>query len=70
MCKFLSTDGGAQQNKSLKVLDVSHNGFTPSVVSEQFQHVFETNRTLEYVGLAKCNLTSADVTPLLKCFGR
>lgn len=34
------------------------------------KHVFETNRVLEYVGLAKNNLVAADVLPLLKAFGR
>ena len=34
------------------------------------KQVFDTNRTLEYVGLAKNGLQSGDVQPLLKCFGR
>lgn len=34
------------------------------------KHVLETNRVIEYIGLAKNNLASADVCPLLKTFGR
>lgn len=30
----------------------------------------ETNRTLEYLGMAKCNLTSVDVLPLFDSIGR
>ena len=32
--------------------------------------MFETNRTLEYVGLAKNNLETADIVPIIKSFGR
>ena len=67
---MLSTDGGALQNKSLKVIDLSHNEFTGAVVSSAMKHVFETNRVLEYVGLAKNDLVADDVIPLLKAFGR
>lgn len=52
------------------MLDVSHNDFSGKAVSHGFKQVFETNRTLEYVGLAKNNLVTADVQPLLGCFGR
>ncbi len=61
ICRALSNEAGAMQNKTLKVLDVSHNEFTGKVVSQGFKQVFETNRTLEYVGLAKNNLVTADV---------
>jgi hypothetical protein len=57
-------------NKSLKVLDLSYNSFSGKVVGQEFAAVFETNRTLEYVGLAKNNLETANVTPILKSFGR
>jgi Ran GTPase-activating protein (RanGAP) involved in mRNA processing and transport len=70
ICKLLSTDGGALQNKCLKVIDLSHNDFTGAVVSSAMKHVFETNRALEYVGLAKNDLVAADVIPILKAFGR
>lgn len=52
------------------MIDLSHNNFTGSVVTSCLKQVFEQNRNLEYVGLAKNNLTSSDVQPLLKCFGR
>ena len=70
MTRYLTTEAGAQQNKTLKVLDVSHNDFSPAAVTECFKQIFETNRSLEYVGLAKLNLTTSAVQPLLKCFGR
>lgn len=56
-------------NRNLKVLDISYNKFSGEAVRE-FASVFEINRSLEFVGLAKNNLTSEDVMPLLKCFGR
>ena len=56
-------------NRNLKVLDISYNKFSGESVRE-FASVFEINRSLEFVGLAKNNLTSEDVMPLLKCFGR
>lgn len=68
--KMLSSEAGAQQNKTLKVIDLSHNNFTGKCVNSCLKNVFETNRTLEYVGLAKNNLQSGDVQPLLKAFGR
>lgn len=68
--KVLSSEAGPQQNKTLKVIDLSHNDFTGEHVSNCIKQVFESNRALEYVGLAKNNLTAADVQPLLKCFGR
>ncbi len=67
---MLSSEAGAQQNKALKVIDLSHNEFSGQLVSQCFKHVLETNRSLEYVGLAKNNLTSSDILPLLKTFGR
>jgi Ran GTPase-activating protein (RanGAP) involved in mRNA processing and transport len=70
IAKYLGSESGPQQNKALKVIDLSHNDFTGANVSACFKQVFEQNRNLEYVGLAKNNLTSADVQPLLKCFGR
>jgi Ran GTPase-activating protein (RanGAP) involved in mRNA processing and transport len=56
-------------NRNLKVLDLSSNQFSGEVVRE-LASVFDINRNLEFVGLAKNNLTTEDVLPLLKCFGR
>lgn len=67
---MLSNEAGPQQNKTLKVIDLSHNDFSGKAVSQGFKAVFESNRSLEYVGLAKNNLVSQDVLPLIKMFGR
>ena len=56
-------------NRNLKVLDLSYNQFSGQAVRD-FQSVFEQNRSLEFLGLAKNRLTSEDVLPLLDCFGR
>ena len=56
-------------NSNLKVLDLSYNKFSGKCV-EQFVSVFEQNRNLEFLGLAKNNLTSDDVLPILGCFGK
>ena len=56
-------------NRKLKVIDLSYNRFTGEAIQE-FASVFEINRSLEFVGLAKNNLTNEDVVPLLKCFGK
>ena len=36
----------------------------------EFVQVLETNRTLEYLGLAKNNLTTDAVKPILSCMGK
>lgn len=42
-------------NKTLKVLDLSYNPITEKAV-KYLSEMMETNRTLEYLGLAKCHL--------------
>lgn len=69
ICHVLKPEAGAAMNRNLKVLDLSYNKFTGEAVRE-FASVFEINRSLEFVGLAKNNLTTEDVLPLLRCFGR
>lgn len=69
ICHILKPDAGALMNKTLKVLDVSYNDFSCEAVRE-FSSVFETNRTLEYLGMAKNNIQSDDVCHLLKSFGK
>ena len=59
----LKPDTGLPMNRNLKVLDLSYNKFSGKAV-EQFVQVFEQNRTLEFLGLAKNNLTTEDVLPL------
>lgn len=66
---MLKPDYGAESNKTLKVLDVSYNNFSGQAVQE-FIPVFENNRTIEYLGLAKNNLTTSDVRPMLKVMGK
>jgi hypothetical protein len=66
----LKAEAGPQMNKTLKVLDLSYNSFSGKAVGQEFTSVLETNRTLEYLGLAKNNLESADITSLMKSFGR
>ena len=65
----LKPDTSLAMNRNLKVLDLSYNEFSGQTVRE-FQSVFEQNRSLEFLGLAKNRLTSEDVMPLLDCFGR
>jgi len=65
----LKPESGAAMNRNLKVLDLSYNKFSGEAVRE-FAQVFEINRSLEFVGLAKNNLRSDDVLPLLNCFGK
>lgn len=65
----MKPEAGAGMNRNLKVLDLSYNKFSGEAVRE-FAQVFEINRSLEFVGLAKNNLRTADVLPLLNCFGR
>ena len=65
----LKPDTNLPMNRNLKVLDISYNNFSSAVVQE-FSSVFEQNRSLEFLGLAKNKLTTEDVMPLLDCFGR
>ena len=65
----LKPDTALKMNINLKVLDLSYNKFSGKAV-EQFVSVFEQNRNLEFLGLAKNNLTTSDVLPILSCFGK
>ena len=65
----LKPDTQLAMNRNLKVLDLSYNEFSSQAVRE-FQSVFEQNRSLEFLGLAKNRLQNEDVLPLLDCFGR
>ena len=56
-------------NRNLKVLDLSYNKFSGDSV-HGFSQVFEQNRSLEFLGLAKNNLTTEDIVPLLSSFGK
>ena len=56
-------------NRNLKVLDLSYNKFSGAAIQE-FISVFEQNRSLEFLGLAKNRLTAQDILPILDCFGK
>ena len=51
-------------NKTLKVLDVSYNHITEHSM-KFIADMMETNRTLEYLGLAKCKLENEHIAPIL-----
>ena len=65
----LKPDTNLAMNRNLKVLDLSYNNFSGSTVQE-FQSVFEQNRSLEFLGLAKNRLTTEDILPILDSFKR
>lgn len=65
----LKPDTSLAMNRNLKVLDLSYNNFSGAAIQE-FSSVFDTNRSLEFLGLAKNKLTSEDVLPLLDSFGK
>lgn len=58
ICHALKPDPAnpAIGNKSLKVLDLSYNPLTPSTAVGYLADMLDVNRTLEYIGLAKCGL--------------
>jgi hypothetical protein len=71
LCDALSYDPEkpAAANKILKVLDLSSNPVT-SHAAQIVAKMMEANRTLEYIGMAKCNLVSPDVIPIFEAIGR
>ena len=52
-------------NKSLKVLDISYNPITEKSL-KYIADMIETNRTLEYIGIAKCKIENEHVIPILQ----
>jgi hypothetical protein len=66
MCHVLKPDplNPNFANKSLKVLDISYNPIT-NISLRHIAETMETNRSLEYLGLAKCNAQNEDVIPIL-----
>jgi len=65
----LKPDTNLPMNRNLKVLDLSYNNFSGAAI-RGFTSVFEQNRSLEFLGLAKNRLSNEDILPLLDCFGR
>ena len=56
-------------NKTLKVLDISYNPITSRSL-KSIAEMMETNRTLEYLGLAKNKIENEDITPIFNSIGR
>ena len=61
ICHSLKPDPAnpAIGNKTLKVLDLSYNPLTPSTAVGYLADMLDVNRTLEYIGLAKCGLQAS-----------
>ena len=68
ICHALKPDPAnpAIGNKSLKVLDVSYNPFSPSISIGYLADMLDVNRTLEYLGLAKCGLQATNSQKLFE----
>lgn len=58
-----------QGNKTLKVLDISYNPITRESLN-YIAETMETNRTLEYLGLAKCKFENEDLYPIFHSIGK
>ena len=71
ICHVLKPDPAAPNasNKTLKVLDISYNPITEASM-KYIADMMETNRTLEYIGLAKCKLENEHVLPIINQIGR
>jgi hypothetical protein len=54
---------------TLKVLDVSYNKLTAESV-KSLAALMDKNKTIEFIGLAKNNLTFEDCLPILEKLGR
>lgn len=67
MCHMLKPDPAAPNasNKTLKVLDVSYNSNITEKGLKSIGEMMEFNRTLEYLGLAKNNLTNEMIIPII-----
>lgn len=71
MCHALKPDPANPNlaNKTLKVLDISYNPVSKKCI-KFFSEMLETNRTLEYIGLAKCKLQTKSLANILNQIGR
>jgi len=71
MCLALKPDPSNPNaaNKTLKVLDISYNPIT-ELSLKYIADMMETNRTLEYLGLAKCKFENEHVIPIINQIGR
>lgn len=71
ICHILKPDPATPNlsNKTLKVLDISHNPISKTSL-KYIRDMMETNRTLEYLGLAKLNLPTKSVVKLFSMIGK
>lgn len=71
MCHVLKPDPAnpGHANKTLKVLDISYNPVSKKCL-KSIADAMETNRTLEYLGLAKCNLQAKALVKIINQIGR
>ena len=58
-----------KDNHFLKVIDISYNNITKASILS-FKELIDTNKTIEFIGLAKNNLTMEDLSPLLDVIGK
>ena len=72
ICQALKPDPAnpAIGNKSLKVLDLSYNPISPSISVGYLADMLDLNRTLEYIGLAKCGLQAMHSQKLFDQIGK
>lgn len=66
MCHVLKPDPANPNasNRTLKVLDISYNPLTERSM-RAIADMMETNRTLEYIGLAKNKIENEHIIPIL-----
>ncbi|CDW82788.1 UNKNOWN [Stylonychia lemnae] len=71
ICHVLKPDPAnpAHANKTLKVLDISYNPITKASL-KSIADMMDLNRTLEYLGLAKCSLQAKSLNKILNQIGR
>jgi Ran GTPase-activating protein (RanGAP) involved in mRNA processing and transport len=66
ICQVLKPDAlNPLSQKPLKVLDLSYNPITKDAV-QYISEMLDVNRTLEYIGLAKCKLQTASAVKLFE----
>jgi len=59
-----------KNNSTIKVIDFSSNRDLGKISLESLLDVMTINRTLEYLGLSKLNLTTEMVIPIFDMIGR
>lgn len=67
---FVAMSGPLKNNTTIKVLDISSNPDLTSKSLEALAEILNGNRSIEYFGLSKLNLTADMVIPLFNLIGR